>query len=116
MTFNGRHLNHHLYADATDIYISVSTPDEIFYWMTDSKLKLNQKQHEQIMNAFPLPLLNQHVIPTLKFFDDNFNFREQIFRTFYYRIRDLWNVCLCLPLSVAETITTALAISTRILD
>ena len=55
-------LDHHLYADDTQIYISLATPDtnrslnqlsdclqDIFHWMTDSKLKLNANKTELII-------------------------------------------------------------------
>ena len=51
---NIHHLSHHLCADDIQIYMSLSTPDancsfqqirnwldEIFYWTTESRLKLN---------------------------------------------------------------------------
>ena len=54
LVINRHHLSHHLYADDTQIYISLSTPDdnrslqqlrncldEICYWMIESRLKLN---------------------------------------------------------------------------
>ena len=59
-------LDHHLYADDTQIYISLATSDtnrslnqlsdclhEIFLWMTDSKLKLNADKTEFLIIGTP---------------------------------------------------------------
>jgi len=53
-SINSHHLSHHLHADDTQIYISLSTPgancslrqisnclDVIFHWTIESKLRLN---------------------------------------------------------------------------
>ena len=59
LVINRHHLSHHLYADDTQIYISLSTSDassslqqlrtcidDIFCWMTESRLKLNADKTE----------------------------------------------------------------------
>ena len=101
--------------------------------MTESRLKLNadktefliigtHRQRDQIKTLFPIPLLNQHVMPAVStrnlgvIFDDKLNFREhisQICRTCFYHIRDLHaaNIRRYLPVSVAKTIATALVTS-----
>ena len=78
--------------------------------MTESRLKLNadktefliigtHRQRDKIKTRFPIPLLNQHVMPAVStrnlgvIFDDKLNFREhisQICRTCFYHIRDLF--------------------------
>ena len=89
LVINRHHLSHHLYADDTQIYISLSTSDassslqqirtcidDIFCWMTESRLKLNadktefliigtHRQRDKIKTLFPIPLLNQHVMPAV---------------------------------------------------
>ena len=56
------------------------------------------RQRDKIKTLFPIPLLNQHVMPAVStgnlgvIFDDKLNFREhisQICRTCFYHIRDL---------------------------
>ena len=144
LVINRHHLSHHLYADDTQIYISLSTSDassslqqlrtcidDIFCWMTESRLKLNadktefliigtHRQRDKIKTLFPIPLLNQHVMPAVStrnlgvIFDDKLNFREhisQICRTCFYHIRDLRRIRRYLPVSVAKTIATALVTS-----
>ena len=80
-------LNHHLYADDTQIYLSLSTSDpelsltqlqdclrDVFLWMTASKLKLNPdkteflfienpKQREKFAHLHPTSLLDQATDP-----------------------------------------------------
>ena len=80
-------LDHHLYADDTQIYISLATSDtnrslnqlsdclqDIFLWMTESKLKLNAdkieffiigtpKQCGKLDGFFPTCILNQTITP-----------------------------------------------------
>ena len=144
LVINRHHLSHHLYADDTQIYISLSTSDassslqqlrtcidDIFCWMTESRLKLNadktefliigtHRQRDKIKTLFPIPLLNQHVMPAVStrnfgvIFDDKLNFREHISlicRTCFYHIRDLRRIRRYLPVSVAKTIATALVTS-----
>ena len=101
-------LGHHLYADDTQIYISLATSDtsrslnqlsdclqDIFLWMTDSKLKLNADKTEFLIigtpklcgkldGFFPTCILNQTITPAASAknlgvtFDKNFNFRQHI--------------------------------------
>ena len=104
-------LDHHLYADDTHIYISLTTSDtnrslnqlsdclhEISLWMTDSKLKLNAdntefliigtpKQCGKLDGFFPTRILSQNITPAASAknlgvtFDKNFNFRQHISQT-----------------------------------
>ena len=74
------------------------------------------RQRDKIKTLFPIPLLNQHVMPAFSrvIFDDKLNFREhisQICRTCFYHIRDLRRIRRYLPVSVAKTIATALVTS-----
>jgi len=50
--------------------------DDIFYWKTESRLKLNadktefsiistERQGDRIKNIFPVPLLSQYVMPAV---------------------------------------------------
>ena len=115
-------LDHHLYADDTQIYISLATSDtnrslnqlsdclqDIFLWMTDSKLKLNAdktefliigtpKQCGKLYGFFPTYILNHTITPAASAknlcvtFDKNLNFIQHISQTCrccFYHIRDL---------------------------
>ena len=115
-------LDHYLYADDTQIHLSMSTPDtncslnqlrdclqNIFHWMTNSKLKLNanktefliigsQKQHGKLYCFFSTPTLSQNFTPAISArilgvtFDNNLNFTQHISQTCcccFYHIRDL---------------------------
>ena len=104
-------VEHHLYADDTQIYISLSGSEasesltdlksfvtDIFTWMTNSKLKLNpsknefiiigsKKQREKFKDLFPLLLLDHDTLPKAFvrnsgfIFDCDFNFKRQISQT-----------------------------------
>ena len=89
--FQGHNLDHHLYADDTQIYISLTTPDacrslnqlrdclqDVSLWMKNSKLKLNANKTEFIiigtvtqrakLDGFsPTHMLNQSVTPAPSF-------------------------------------------------
>ena len=101
-------LSHHLYADDTQIYISltVDTATEslkmlqscitgVSAWMAQSKLKLNpskteflliglKSQREKFINLFPLAVLDNEMNPADSarnlgvFFDSGFDFRQHI--------------------------------------
>ena len=101
-------LSHHLYADDTQIYISLTgdTATEslkmlqscitgVSAWMAQSKLKLNpskteflligsKSQREKFINLFPLAVLDNEMNPADSarnlgvFFDSGFNFRQHI--------------------------------------
>ena len=104
-------VEHHLYADDTQIYISLSGSEalesltalkscvtDVFTWMTNSKLKLNpsksefiiigsKKQREKFKDLFPILLLLHDTLPKAFFrnlgfiFDCDFNFKRQISQT-----------------------------------
>ena len=104
-------LDHHLYADGTQIYISLATSDtnrslnqlsdclqDIFLWMIDSKLKLNADKTEFLIigtpkkcvkldGFFPTCILNQTITPAASAKNlgvtlvKNFNFRQHISQT-----------------------------------
>ena len=101
-------LSHHLYADDTQIYISLTgdTATEslkmlqscitgVSAWMAQSKLKLNpgkteflligaKSQREKFINLFPLAVLDNEMNPADSarnlgvFFDSGLNFRQHI--------------------------------------
>ena len=104
----GHNLDHHLYADDTQIYISLTTPDacrslnqlrdclqDVSLWMKNSKLKLNANktkfiiigtvtQRAKLDGFFPTHILNQSVTqaPSVSNlgvnFDESFNFKQHI--------------------------------------
>ena len=126
----GHNLDHHLYPDDTQIYISLTTPDacrslnqlrdclqDVSLWMKNSKLKLNANktvffiigtvtQRAKLDGFSPTHILNQSVTPAPYVsnfgvnFDESFNFKQHISKT-----------CHFLSLSVAKTIATALVSS-----
>ena len=101
-------LSHHLYADDTQVYISLSQSNaqesvstlsdcltDILLWMESSKLKLNpdktdriiigtKQQRNRVINHFPVKLLGSDTFPsdTVRnlgvVFDSDFNFRQHI--------------------------------------
>ena len=104
-------INHHLYADDTQIYMSLSVSNAKEFleklqhclmggsaWMTGSKLKLNPSkieflligtklQREIFLNSFPCLLLGQETNPSTSaknlgvLFDSSLNFRKHISQT-----------------------------------
>ena len=104
-------INHHLYADDTQIYMSLSVSNAkesleklqhclvgMSAWMTGSELKLNPSktkkffigtklQREKIVNNFPCLLLGQDTNPSTSaknlgvLFDSSLNFRKHISQT-----------------------------------
>ncbi len=108
----GNHnLKHHLYADDTQIYISLHAKEttnslsqlklclqDVYLWMTQNKLKLNPDktefllignkiQREKFSNFFPVNLLDKETTPTPSarnlgvIFDSDFNFKKHISQT-----------------------------------
>ena len=101
-------IDHHLYADDTQLYISLSNPNSdvplrtlntcistVYSWMTDSKLKLNpdkteflligsEKQRNKFNNFFPVSILGNETMPNVNsknlgvYFDSQFNFKKHI--------------------------------------
>ena len=101
-------LSHHLYADDTQVYISLSQSNrqeslstltycltDILSWMESIKLKLNpdktdliiigtEQQRNKVINHFPVKLLGSDTFPsdTVRnlgvIFDSAFNFRQHI--------------------------------------
>ena len=104
-------LEHHLYADDTQIYVSLTTPDmfrslnqlidclqDSSIWMKNSKLKLNvdmtefliigtSTQRAKLDGFFPTHILSQSITPAASVlnlgvtFDENFNFKQHISKT-----------------------------------
>ena len=104
-------LDHHLYADDTQIYVSLTTPDtcrslnqlrdclqDVSLWMKNSKLKLNadktefliigtSTQRAKLNGFFPTHILSQSITPATSVlnlgvtFDENFNFKKHISKT-----------------------------------
>ena len=104
-------INHHFYADDTQIYMSLSVSNAkesleklqhcsmgVSAWMTGSKLKLNPSkteflligtklQRKKFLNNFPCLLLGQETNPSTSaknlgvLFDSSLNFRKQISQT-----------------------------------
>ena len=104
-------LDHHLYADDTQIYVSLTTPDtcrslnqlrdclqDVSLWMKNSKLKLNadkteflifgtSTQRAKLNGFFPTHILSQSITPAASVlnlgvtFDENFNFKQHISKT-----------------------------------
>ena len=104
-------LDHHLYADDTQIYVSLATPDtcrslnqlrdclqDVSLWMKNSKLKLNadktefliigtSTQRTKLDGFFPTHILSQSITQAALVlnigvtFDENFNFKQHISKT-----------------------------------
>ena len=108
-------VEHHLYADDTHIYISLSGSEalesltDVFTWMTNSKLKLNpsktefiiigsKKQREKFKDLFPIILLDHDILPkafvvNLGFiFDCDFNFNAVLGSTLAQKLQNLLHV------------------------
>ena len=101
-------LDHHLYAEDTQIYVSLTTSDtcrslnqlrdclqDVSHWMKKSKLKLNadktefiiigtSTQRAKLRSFFPTQILSQSITPATSVlnlgvtFDENFNFKQHI--------------------------------------
>ena len=131
-------LSHHLYADDTQIYISLkslkmlqSCISGVSAWMAQSKLKLNpsktellligsKSQREEFINLFPFAVLDKRMNPADSsrnlgvFFDSGLNFRQhisQVSSSCFYHIRDLKRIRKSLPPALAKQIAVALVTS-----
>ena len=134
-------VKHHLYADDTQIYISLSGSEalesltdlkscviDVFTWMTNSKLKLNpsktefiiigsKNQREKFKDLFPMLLLDHDTLPkafvrNLGFiFDCDFNFKRQISQPCFYHIRDFRRIRKYLSPEAAKSVACALVTS-----
>ena len=123
-------LGHHLYADDTQIYVSLTTPDtcrslnqlrdclqDVSIWMKNSKLKLTSDRitHHWYLNAAGKSITPAASVLNLGVtFDENTNFKQHISKTCrccFYHIRDLCRIRRFISLSVAKTIATALVSS-----
>ena len=131
-------LSHHLYADDTQIYISLTgdTATEslkmlqscitgVSAWMAQSKLKLNpsigsKSQREKFINLFLFAVLDNEMNPADSarnlgvFFDSSLNFRQhisQLSSSCFYHIRDLKRIRKSLPQALAKQIAVALVTS-----
>ena len=108
-------LDLHLYADDTQIYVYLTTPDtcrslsqlreclqDVSLWMKNSKLKLNADKREFLIigtstqrtkldGFFPTHVLSQSITPAASVlnlgvtFDENFNFKQHISKTCRWR-------------------------------
>ena len=135
----GHNLDHHLYADDTQIYISLTTPDacrsinqlrdclqDVSLSMTNSKLKLNANKTEIVIigtvtrRLFPdtYPKSDCNTSPSVSNlgvnFDESLNFKQHISKTCrccFYHICDLRCIRRFLSFSVVKTIATALVSS-----
>ena len=124
-------INHHLYADATQIYraLSVSNAKEtleklqhclmgVSAWMIGSKLKLTPSkteflliQRQKFLHNYPCLILGQDTNPSTSaknldvLFDGSLNFRKHISQTCracFYHIRDLRRIRKSLSLDLAK--------------
>ena len=98
---------------------------DIFHWMTNSKLKLNANKREFLIigtktgklgcffaDTYTKPEFNTDRLSTE--FDNNKNVRQHISQTCrccFYHIRDLRRIRRCMSFAVAKTIATALVSS-----
>ena len=138
-----RNLSHHLYADDTQVYISLSQSNvqeslstlsdcltDILSWMESSKLKLNpdktdliiigtKQQRNKVINHFPVKLLGSDTFPSDivrnlgVVFDSDFNFRQHISQVCKSCFYHIRRIRRHISISTAKTISTAL-ISSRL--
>ena len=131
---SNHNLSHHLYANDTQVYISLSQSNaqesvstlsdclnDILFWMESSKLKLNpdktdliiigtKQQRNRVINHFPVKLLGSDTFPSDTIhnlgvdFDNDFNVRQHISQVCKCHIRDLRRIRLHLSISTAKTI------------
>ena len=131
-------LSHHLYADDTQIYISLtcdtateslkmlqSSITGVSAWTAQSKLKLNpsktefllfgsKSQRAKFINLYPLAVLDNEKYPAdsaMNLGDSGLNFRQhisQVSSSCFYHSRDLKRIRKNLPLAFAKQIAVAL--------
>ena len=124
-------LSQHLYADDTQIYISLTgdTASKLYYrgicsggsiLATEFLLIGSKSQREKFINLFPLVVLDNEMNPADSarnlgvFFDSGLNFRQHISKvssSCFYHIRDLKRIRKSLPLALAKQIAVALVTS-----
>ena len=118
-------INHRLYADDTQIYMSLSLcvglNDRIYNPSKTEFLLIGTKlQREKFLNNFPCLLLSQDTNPSTSaknlgvLFDSSLNFRNHISQTCracFYHIRDLRRIRKSLSLDLAKQIAVALVSS-----
>ena len=130
-------INHHLYADDTQIYAKESLEKlqhclmGVSTWMTGSKLKLNPSktefllirtklQRDKFLNNFPCLIVGQDTNQSTSaknsgvVFDSSLNFRKHISQTCracFYHIRDLRRIRKSLSLDLAKQIALAVVSS-----
>ena len=134
-------INHHLYADDTQIYMSLSVLNAkesleklqhslmgVLAWITGSKLKLDPSktefllirtklEREKILNNFPCLILGQDTNPSTSaknlvvLFDSSLHFEKHLSRTCFYHISDLRRIRKILSLDLAKQIAVAVVSS-----
>ena len=127
-------INHHLYADDTQIYMSLSVSNAkesleklqhclmgVSAWMTGSKLKPNPSKTEFLLSGTKLQRekfltqIHLHQLTNLGvLFDSSLNFRKHISQTCracFYHIRDQRRIRKSLSLDLAKQIAVALVSS-----